>query len=83
MPEQGIYLGIKETIAAVCSFLLASMVGWKLFFSAKLQQINDLDEKIDSHIAHEENKLQAIENKITAVGGRVDEVLTILATWKQ
>lgn len=80
MPDSaGIFISTRQIIGALGTFLLATFTGWKMFFSAKLQQISDLEKKLQDHIDAEDTQLVSIENKIDAVHKRVDDIWKHLA----
>ena len=69
--------------AAITS-LLAAFGGWKMFFSSKIQQIEDMQEsvnrietKLDEHINDESGKLHTIHKSLNHLTSRIDRVFEV------
>ena len=57
-----IIIEAREIVIGLLSLFIASLIGWRMYFMAKWQQLDRIEKKLDNHIA-DENVLQKSMNE--------------------
>jgi len=81
-------ISIKYIIGAIVAFLTAAWAGWKLFFSSRIKQLDEVAEgqkkmgrkldlhaqKLDDHLDHEKKWQERTTFKIDQIQTKIEEI---------
>ena len=77
--EAAIVVSAKALWGAVAAVLLSLLTGWKLFFSHKIQQLDELNELVRDIDKSLKAHIQSEEGKMDKIHSRLDEIWKFLA----
>jgi len=69
----------KALWGAIAAVLLSLFTGWKLFFSHKIQQLDDLDASVRDIDKCLKDYIKSEEGKLDKIHSRLDEIWKFLA----
>ncbi len=85
MPEPtSVIISLKQTIVALAAFFGVNLIGWKMFVSTKIKQIDkhekDIEEIKKNHISREflNNLGSQVNLKLDNVNERIDKIYELL-----
>ena len=87
--EAGIVIGTKHILSAIGATLVSAWAGWRMFFSLKVRQLDELSDshrllsaQLNQHIEDESGEFEKITNSLERVHTRLDDMWKFLAGQK-
>jgi len=77
--EAAIVVSAKALWGAVVAVLLSLLTGWKLFFSHKIQQLDELNNSVRDIDVCLKAHIQSEERKLDKIHARLDDIWKFLA----